>query len=345
MAEIKEKVELIKFDEEKYLKDGEAVYAQRAEVEALADEIAAIGYSNIFLLGIGGTEFEFAQFEYLVKKHSSVEIYSVNAADINVQHPRELNKDSLVITASSTGNTVEIVEAAKWIAEEGIRIVAFTKKTGPLGQIANHVVEAEVTTGQCEYSYVLQAFLIYSLLNKRGEFEGYARFADQIKPVFKNLLDIRKKFEPRADIIAKSIYNAPYTIFTGSGSLWGETLLFAMCILEEMQWVRTRPVTSSQFFHGTLELVEPGVPVFIVKGEDEFRQQDNRVENFCNKINAEYYVLDTQEFAFEGLDSEFREFVAPWIVTALLTERLAVHYEVYTKHNLEYRRYYRQFDY
>lgn len=60
--------------------------------------------------------------------------------------------------------------------------------------------------------------------------------------------------------------------------------MFAMCILEEMQWVRTRPVTSAQFFHGTLELVEKGIPVVIVKGEDEYRVQDERVENFCKLI-------------------------------------------------------------
>lgn len=343
---VSEKVELIKFDEEKYLSDGDAIYAQRPEAEVLADKIAEEGYSNIFLLGIGGTEFELAQFDYLVKKKSSVDIYSINAADANTLRPRKLNKDSLVITSSSSGDTVEIVEATKWMVEEGIRVVAFTKKSGKLGQIAQNVIEANVTTGQCEYSYVLQSFFIYRLLNKRGEFADYEKFADQIKGTFQNLLDIRKVYEPRANAIAKAIYNAPYTIFTGSGSLWGETLLFAMCILEEMQWVRTRPVTSAQFFHGTLELVErPDVPVFIIKGEDEFRAQDTRVENFCQKIDAEYYVLDTQEFAFEGLDPEFRELVLPWIVTALLTERLAAHYEVYTKHNLQYRRYYRQFEY
>ena len=33
------------------------------------------------------------------------------------------------------------------------------------------------------------------------------------------------------------------------------------------------------------------------------------------------------------------------ILTALVTERLASYYETYTKHNLAYRRYYRQFEY
>ncbi len=239
---------------------------------------------------------------------------------------------------------MEIIEALTWIKEVGACVVGFTKKDLPVGKLCSIVVEAQVTTGQCEYSYVLQSFLIYRLMNKKGYFPNYERFADQIKTIFKNLVDIRKVFEPKADEIAKCFYKKPYTIFTGSGALWGETLLFAMCILEEMQWVRTRPVTSAQFFHGTLELVEKDVPVFIVKGEDEYRKQDTRVEDFCKKINAEYVVLDTQEYALD-VDKEFRPFVIPWIVTALLTERLAAHYELYTKHNLQYRRYYHQFEY
>ena len=123
-------------------------------------------------------------------------------------------------------------------------------------------------------------------------------------------------------------------------------MMFAMCILEEMQWVRTRPVTSAQFFHGTLELVEKGIPVVIVKGEDEYRVQDERVENFCKLIGHEdVIVVDLASFEVEGVDKEFRPLISPMLLTGLLTNRAASYYETYTKHNLDYRRYYRQFDY
>ena len=54
-----------------------------------------------------------------------------------------------------------------------------------------------------------------------------------------------------------------------------------MCILEEMQWIRTRPVHASDFFHGTLELVEKGVSVLLLKGEDAYRPLAERVERFA----------------------------------------------------------------
>lgn len=54
-------------------------------------------------------------------------------------------------------------------------------------------------------------------------------------------------------------------MFIGSGALWGATILYSMCLLEEMQWKRIR-ITSHDFFHGTLELLEPGVPGVPVHG-------------------------------------------------------------------------------
>ena len=64
MAEILEKVVLPKFDGEKYLSEGDKIYAQRAEVEAVADKVWNDGFKNIILLGIGGTEFELGPIAY-----------------------------------------------------------------------------------------------------------------------------------------------------------------------------------------------------------------------------------------------------------------------------------------
>ena len=186
------------------------------------------------------------------------------------------------------------------------------------------------------------------LLNRRGCFPKFDKFIEQTKDVWTHLVDIRKSFEPRAEELAKKYALAPYTMFIGSGALWGETILFSMCILEEMQWKRTRYITSADFFHGTLELVEPGVPVFLFMGEDENRKLDERVRAFLTRGvtgDTDINIIDTAEFAIPGLDDEFRVIVSPWILTVLVTDRLARYYETVTKHNLKYRRYYHQFDY
>ncbi|RGL10510.1 SIS domain-containing protein [Collinsella tanakaei] len=340
-----ETIQLIKFDIDQYLRDGDATIAKRAEVEAVADKIHDEGYENIFLLGIGGTFDELDMVRYFMNKYSEVEVHLINAAEFNVLGHNRLKKNSVVITASASGDTKEIVEAATKISAEGIRVVAFTRPETPLGKVSSTVIAAPVATGRCDYTYMLFDVLMLRLLNRRGEFDGYQRFLDQTKNLYHDLVDIRIKFEDKANEVARAYAHEPYSIFVGSGALWGEVVLFSMCILEEMQWVRTRSVTSAEFFHGTLELVEPGVPVFLLKGEDECRALDNRVEAFCEKYTDKLVVIDTAEYAIDGLDPEFRPLISPFIATATMHERLSKHYETYTKHNLDYRRYYRQFSY
>ena len=60
----------------------------------------------------------------------------------------------------------------------------------------------------------------------------------------------------------------------GAGGGWAEAMYYGMCILEEMQWILTRPVNASDFFHGPLELLEPGVNCLLLKDEGDLRPSD-----------------------------------------------------------------------
>ena len=118
-----------------------------------------------------------------------------------------------------------------------------------------------------------------------------------------------------------------------------------MCILEEMQWIRTKSIQSAEFFHGTLEVIEKDTPVFLVKGVDATRPIDDRVENLIKKLSDEAVIIDVADFKTPHVDDEFKEIIASSIVTTILDERLAIHYERVTGHDLTIRRYYRQFEY
>ena len=227
-----------------------------------------------------------------------------------------------------------------------------TQADSPIGQVvgADRCVSMKNDhgSGGCEKGYYLADCFGLRILNREGFFPDYDAFIEQTKNIWSTFLDIRKRFEPKAEEFAKKYALAPYTMFIGSGALWGETILFSMCILEEMQWKRTRYITSADFFHGTLELVEPGVPVVLFKGEDECRALDERVEKFLmsgRTGDTDITVIDTKEYAVPGLDEKFRTIVSSYIISLLTTDRLARHYEMVTKHNLKYRRYYHQFEY
>ena len=130
----------------------------------------------------------------------------------------------------------------------------------------------------------------------------------------------------------------------GSGMLWGEAYDYAMCILEEMQWIKTKSIHAAEFFHGTLELVEKDTSLILFYGEDETRPLMDRVMNFSKNITDVINVFDTREVELPFTEGEFRKIVSPMIMYAI-TERLSCHLEKERNHPLTTRRYYRQMEY
>ena len=117
-----------------------------------------------------------------------------------------------------------------------------------------------------------------------------------------------------------------------------------MCILEEMQWIKTKSIHAAEFFHGTLELVEPGTSLILLYGEDETRPLMDRVKNFASKITDQINIFDTKTVELPFSDPMFRKIVSPLVVYAI-TERLSCHLEKERNHPLTTRRYYRQMEY
>ncbi|GEM_PF-5488905 len=87
-----------------------------------------------------------------------------------------------------------------------------------------------------------------------------------------------------------------------------------------------------------------GLPLFLVKGKGKCRELDDRVERFAQKIIDHLVVIDPREYPLDGIDDAFRWLLAPCVVSTLLVDRLAAHFEHQTGHDLNIRRYYRQFD-
>jgi fructoselysine-6-phosphate deglycase len=158
------------------------------------------------------------------------------------------------------------------------------------------------------------------------------------------LVDVKAAFEPRAGELAELFRDEAYHIITGAGPAWAEAWYYGTCILEEMQWIRTRPVHASDFFHGTLELLEPDVSVLILKGDDTSRPLAARVEAFAPTISEKVHVIDTADHALPGISPDVRALITP-IVLATVLERLSAYLEVVRDHPLTTRRYYRRVAY
>ena len=338
---------MIQFNVEEFRADFAKALSTRPVVEQIVEAVDQRGYDNLVFIGVGGTEIEWRSVLDTLRSKTNCPIYLENAAEFCIKASMPyLTSRSLVITSSVSGDTKEIVAAANLCKNRGIELLGFTKHPEtPLGKLLTYFIPMD--SPNCDTMFVQYFMLVLALLEKRGDYDGYSRWIAQMENAADGLIAIREKFDATADKLARKYHKAPYSIWTGSGTMWSSVYLFAMCLLEEMQWVRTRPVTSADFFHGTLELVEDGVPVFCVKGVGESRPLDQRVQDFCEKyqVTDSLVVIDTADFSLPGVSDEFREITSILAFGAAVCDRLAKQYEHYTGHSLAFRRYYRQLEY
>ena len=204
---------------------------------------------------------------------------------------------SLVVVPSLSGTTTESVEALRWCRERGACVITLTGFIGvPLADEADvNLVNEAADDTSCE-SFYLQALLVaLSLVHLRGEYNGYAETLAQLTTLPALLLEAKRAFEPRAAEYAASIRDERFHIITGAGATWPQAFYYGMCILEEMQWIRTRPVHASDFFpRDAGELVEAGVRVILLKGEDA-----SAARRACGEVRPGYtekvWVLDSAD--------------------------------------------------
>lgn len=339
---------MLNFDEPRYvgIQSGAVALADRIHA-AVADALDA-GAQNLFFMGAGGAGILMLPAAQLLQSRSTFPVHVEMPAELIARGCAHLGPQSLVVMPSLSGTTSESVEALAYCRQRGARVITLTGHAStPLAEAGDvSLVNYAADDTSCESFYLQSLLVALSVMHLRNEIDGaeHGRIVRELALLPRLLLEAKRTFEPRAKKYAEQIQYSEYHIVTGAGSTWPEAFYYGMCILEEMQWIRTRPVHASDFFHGTLELVEQGVSVIALKGEDASRSLVERVEKFAPQYTDEVWVLDTAEVDLPGVGADTRALVSPVVLAALL-ERLSAHLEVLRDHPLTTRRYYKRVAY
>lgn len=331
---------MFNFDGEKVRQEHQNGIDIIPRVETIIDQVCQEGYSSVFYIGIGGTVLYANQMMHIAKQlGAEFPLYIENAADFNLVGNPFFNARSIVVIESISGDTKEVVEAVEKVHEAGARVIGYVEKKGtPLYEMCDYLV---TTTGGGYYFWYT---VTLRLLRNAGQFIKYDQFFKDLAHMPDDIVQVYKDVDEDAKAYAEKYCDEPITYLVGSGNLEDWAVCYGMCIMEEMQWMRTRPISAANFFHGTLEVIERDIPVILIKGEDMTRPQMERVERFVNTISAKVIVFDTKKFALEGISEEFRGMLSP-IVMRSAFQRVNVHLEYFRRHPLAIRRYYRRLDY
>jgi fructoselysine-6-phosphate deglycase len=337
---------MLNFDEQRFLRIQSGAVALRGRLDRVIADCLAVGAENIHFLGTGGAAILMQPAAQLLQRQSRFPVFIDMPAELVLTGSANLNGKSIVVIPSLSGTTRESVALLAKAKEAGATVITLVgHEETPLGKGGDHVfVNFAEDDTSCESFYLQSLFIALSIMRYRGEIENYERIADELDRLPALLLEVKRAYEPKAEAFAKVLAGADYHIITGAGNVWPQAFYYGMCILEEMQWIRTRPVHASDFFHGTLELVEKGVSVVLFKGEDALRPLADRVQNFAPDYTDRLTVLDTAEFALPGLSPEVRGLLSP-VLLATVLERISAHLEIMRNHPLTTRRYYKRVAY
>lgn len=337
---------MLKFDEARFVGIQSAAVDHADGIRAFIDESISRGTDTIVFAGVGGAGILMQPAHRLLSTDSRFPAFLELPAELMLTGSKHLGPSSVVVIPSLSGTTPEGIAVAEYAKSAGATVMSMTGTPDSpiaLASDKNFVVPAADDTSS-ESFYLQSLVLALAVQASLGEIEDAEDVVGQLRRLPALLVEAKRSFEDRAAELAETIQAEDYHIFTSSGGSYAEAYYFGMCILEEMQWIRTRPVHAADFFHGTLELLEPDVSLFLLKGEDSTRPLTERVERFAREHTDRLRVIDAADFEMPGITPRVRSLISP-VIHATVLERLAAHLEVRRDHPLTTRRYYRRVAY
>ncbi|MDO8209630.1 SIS domain-containing protein [Conexibacter sp. CPCC 206217] len=339
---------MLNFDESRFRTIQSDALALSEGIRGAVAELLEDGADNLFFLGAGGAGVLMQPAAQLIERSCAFPVRLVHAAELMAVGDANLGAGSIVVIPSLSGTTREAVDVLAYAQERGAKVIALTGHADtPVARQADRNFTTFAEDDTSSESFYLQSLIVaLAVVEHAGGRvgDGYAATVEGLRALPNALLEAKRAFEPRAREIAASIQHDDYHVLTAAGPAWTEAWYYGTCILEEMQWIRTRPIHAADFFHGTLELVEREVSVIAFAGEDASRVLVERVAAFAPQVTDRFLLIDAAEQELPSVPAEIRRLV-PHVVLATLLERVSAHLEVLRDHPLTTRRYYRRMEY
>lgn len=332
---------MIQFDQAQIIASAQQLNARRPAVERIADSICDAGFDLLLFTSSGGSQAMLDPFAFYLRHMSRLPVENMLASDVLLGGCNRITKRSVAILASKSGDTPETLEAARYLKAQGVRLFSLVScEDSPLEALCDDCV----VYGAGRPQEMILYFLIGRILYRHGCFDAYPRFADELENLGSALAHVRRQADDKCADYAKRFCREPYSIWISSGDLWPQAYSFSMCVLEESLWLRTKSVSSPEFFHGTLELLEEDVCVTLLMTEGPTRPLDERVRDFAARHTGKLTCFDTRDYDLPGISDGFRQYLSPVVMAAVL-QRVSRNMEAVTGHSLSLRRYYRKESY
>ena len=203
-----------------------------------------------------------------------------------------LDKKTLLIAVSQSGETIDTIEAVKKAKQKGLKVVSLVNVMGStLTRISDYVLMINAGPEKCVLatkSYLSQLSLILLILfSTLGQYKKRERELIRISRQIGQLLE-NKSFIAKIKTLARKLSSVMHIFVIGRSYDYPTTLETALKIKEGC-YIQTEAFAGGELKHGVIALIEKGTPCIIHLSKSE--EEDNTLINAMELKSRGAYII------------------------------------------------------
>jgi glucosamine--fructose-6-phosphate aminotransferase (isomerizing) len=254
-----------------------------AQVEQIAGSINSKGYEMVYLTGSGTSYYAGLAAQYALSALTRFVTSLIPASELPSWIPSKPTKKSLLIAVSQSGESSDVLAAAKAASKKGIDILAVTNtRNSPLVKISDYTMltragqERSVTATK---SHITQLMALFSLSAQLSEKDREpANLRKQLFRAPKLIRETIRSVNYRVRRLADEYRRQNFFFLLGSGPNYATALEGALKLKEACN-VYAEGFASREFLHGPMQLVDKRTSLFFLLNE-------NQVDSILNEIKS-----------------------------------------------------------
>ena len=251
--------------------------------------------------------------KYVLEKTTRIPTEVDIASEFRYRDPI-LNKNTLVIIISQSGETADTLAALRLAKEKGARVLSIVNVVG--STIANEsesVVytaagpEIAVATTKAFSAQVAVLYLLSAMIaHEKGLFsnERLGVYIDELLSVSQKIEETVKNTEEQAKEIGKEFSLLEHSYFIGRGLDFAAATEGSLK-LKEISYIHSEAYAAGELKHGTISLIEPGTAVVALACEDAlFSKTMSNIKEVKSR-GAKVLVVTTEKHKNDCKDLDF----------------------------------------
>jgi len=252
------------------------ILEEQENVRRIANKIKTEDYRMAYITGSGTSYHAGLVGQYVLSSLTSLTTNTLLASEFQNWVPLTLSRKTLLIAISQSGESKDVVEAAKFASKKGIDILAITNTPeSTLAKLASYAIFPRSNRERAipaTKTYVAHLTAIFMLAIELAALEETATGIEILKEKLYNVPNIIEEiFRREKEVIyetAKKYQNKNLIFILGSGPNYA-TALEAALKLKETCVIFAEGFAAREFLHGPIRLIDERTLMILISSSDE----------------------------------------------------------------------------